>query len=163
MSSKKPLTPEQALALSREEERLDGLVEEVLAMNDEALDADLAKHGVTPKPAPTIDLATYRNKVIAWQATAATALLVAAAMFALYHATPEVTDGGTYASPPDAASPSPGAEERERGLRYCAEGNYGYCLMWLDMAQKKDPTSNMNPSVITARKLAQLATDGGAK
>ena len=120
-----------------------------------------------PKPAEVIDLATHRRRLVRWAATGGLAGMVAmAAGIAIYlnASTGELSDSGVYAAE-DAAGERPGDHERAEAFDKCADAQYGYCLMWLDMAQKKDPGSNSLPTVIMARKLAraELAKADGGK
>jgi hypothetical protein len=177
------------------EARADEIMDETASMTKEEKAAALAKMGISseelrasaakrrakyeaehpkaeqPKPEPAkregakvIDLATHRRRVVQWAAsTGFIAALTAAAAVAVYL---PPAPGPTYAAQ-DAATEMPGDHEREQATEMCSRKEYSSCLMWLDMAKKKDRNSEALPTVIIERQFAEseLARlkDGGAK
>jgi hypothetical protein len=125
-----------------------------------------------PKPEPAkregakvIDLATYKRRVVGWAVSSGLVSALVAGSAVAINLQP-TGSGPTFAAQ-DSAAEMPGDHERFQATEMCARKEFAYCLMWLDMAKKKDPNSEGMPSVIIERQLAEseLARlkDGGAK
>jgi pimeloyl-ACP methyl ester carboxylesterase len=170
---KKPkLAPDEAWD-ALEKMAVDDEVERVLALSDEALDAELKAAGADPVRVRergealgrklvlqgTSVGAAPRTRWVAWLAAAAFGALVVSFVavnfsgtMARFRPVPIGPDEGGLAPPPDALARERVATLREQGFAACAQGSFGECQQKLDDAMRLDPAGEADPRVVQARK-----------
>jgi hypothetical protein len=177
MKPDQPLTLEQTLEALHQASEDSLLLDEVLAMKSEQIDAELAKAGVDvaaldvrlaareaeirtlqdqPEPAKSSLMASIRaasRKVIALFLAIGVALGAAGS-----YAVELITAATRVPLPPltafTAPPPSPAAELRTKGFEACGRGHWQECLDDFDKAKTADPSGDAALDVQNARATA---------